>query len=173
MKIKKIVSIVLFTLTFSASLLTLPAYAAKSADINNKQIVNKVEQFNNSRLAKLRNYIWKTNYKFIKSGKVDVVRNLITLYRKLDDLVVSSTNIADELCPPYSVFHPLATDSIGLHIDLLIMFLGSIDAYGVDQNRGMPLFMNETWPVLSTKNEINILHYKLQQIESSNKNNNK
>lgn len=164
MNIKKFISVGLCALTVATSL-AIPVSAAKSADPNDSQIVSKVEQFNNSGLAKLREYIWKTNYKFIKDSKVDIVKDLIALYRKLDDLVVSSIDIADDLCPSYSIFHPLASNSIGGHVDLLIMFLGSIDAYGIDQNAGLPFRLNESWPVFSTKNEINILNDRLDKID--------
>lgn len=172
MNIKKFISIGLCTLTLSTALV-FPTSAAKSADLKNKQIVSKVEEFNNSRLAKLRHYIWKTNYKFVKNGKVDVVRSLISLYKRLDNLVVSNVDVADNLCMPYNFFNPTAVFAIGGHVDLLIMFLSSIDNYGINQSQSCPFFLGESCPIFLTKNEINILNYRLNQIEYSNNKNNK
>ena len=142
-KIKKIISIGLCALTLSTSA-SLPAFAARSADPNNLQIVNKVEQFNNCELATLRTYIWKTNYQFVKDDKVNLLRDLIALYRRLDKLVVSNIKAANELCPSLDVYDP---GSIKVNLDILLTSLNNIDVSGIKQHYGFSAFLADSFNI--------------------------
>lgn len=118
MNVKKIISTGLCILTISSSI-AFPISAARSADLSNTQIVNKVEQFNNSKLKKLDYYIWKINTKNFITG------DLISLYQKLDSLVVYDINIANELNKPASQYHKSL--EIGSLLEYLFDFLEIIE----------------------------------------------
>lgn len=118
MNIKKIISVGLCIITVS-SLTMFPVSAAKSADLNNIQIVNRVEEFNKSKLEKLDYYIWKINTKH------NISEDLINLYQKLDNLVVSDISIADELNSHANLYHKSL--KIGSLLEHLFDFLEIIE----------------------------------------------
>ncbi len=161
MNIKKIISIGLCALTLSTSA-SLPAFAAISADPNNSQIVNKVEQFNNTALAALRKYIFETNYQFVKEGKekAKIVHDLIVLYQRLDRLVVSNINVANELWPSPGSYN---LGSISTNLGMLISSLYNVSLNGIHQCYDFPIFFIKT--------QIISLNYSLDQIEASNNKN--
>lgn len=104
---KKIISTILCILTISASTV-FPVSAAKSANLSNTQIVNKVNLFNSSRLEKLDYYIYRTDIESI------IVRDLVDLYKRLDNLVVSDIDIANELLAPANIYD---STSIGSQLE--------------------------------------------------------
>lgn len=104
---KKIISTILCILTISASTV-FPVSAAKSANLSNTQIVNKVNLFNSSRLEQLDYYIYRTDIESI------IVRDLVDLYKRLDNLVVSDIDIANELLAPANIYD---STSIGSQLE--------------------------------------------------------
>ncbi len=145
MNIKKIISIGLCALTLSATL-SLPASAAKSADPNNSQIVNKVNLFNSSRLEKLDYYIWQININNC------ITEDLIALYNRLDKLIVPNISIANSLVAPFNIHNIY---SIGSQFDILFIYLNMLNTD--------PLISEEV-----TRSAINILNSKIDQIEAIN-----
>ena len=117
MTIKKIISVGLCILTIS-TLTTLPASAAKSADFGDCQIISKVRLFNESKLKKLSQYILCANFDdFIK-------KELMTLYQKLDNLVVSNISVANELNETTNSGN---SNSIGRQLENIFSFVDTIN----------------------------------------------
>ncbi len=151
MKAKKIISTILCILTISASTV-FPVSAAKSANLSNTQIVNKVNLFNSSRLEKLDYYIYRTDIESI------IVRDLVDLYKRLDNLVVSNMAIANELLAPANIYDPI---SIGSQLEDLFSCLFTIDYNSSHDNLNdsTNLIFNNTHPVLTEKK-----HSKLSEV---------
>ncbi len=118
MNIKQIISVGLCIITIS-SLTVCPVSAAKSASLENAQIVNQVKLFNESKLKELNQYILKINTKH------PITKDLINLYQKLDNLVVYNINTADELNMHANLYHKSL--KIGSLLEHLFNFLEIIE----------------------------------------------
>ncbi len=101
-----------------SSLSTLSVSAAKSTNLENAQIVDKVKLFNESKLKKLNRYILQIN------TKNPITKNLVNLYQKLDNFLVSDINIANEINEPANKY--LST-SVGSQLERLFSFLDIIN----------------------------------------------
>lgn len=146
MNIKKIISIELCALTLSTSV-SLPAFAAKSADSNNLQIVSKINLFNSSRLEKLDYYTWRINIESYRTGIGSIIsRDLVNLYKRLDNLVVSNINIADELLAPPNTYD---SNSIGPKLEELFSCLFEIDYNNHDNDYTNPIIPEKKQSKLS------------------------
>ena len=158
MNIKKIISIGLCALTLSTSA-SLPAFAAKSADPNNLQIVNKVEQFNKSRLNELDYYIWQIGTKNC------ITSDLIALYNRLDKLIVPNIHIANSLITRFNQYN---ANSIGSQIDLLFAYLYQLNTNLklIDVNKLESSKISDA--EVNAKKVICTLNSKIDQIEAIN-----
>lgn len=118
MNIKQIISVGLCIITVS-SLTVYPVSAAKSASLENAQIVNQVKLFNESKLKELNQYILKIN------AKHPITKDLINLYQKLDNLVVYDIKIANELNTHANLYNKSL--EIGSLLEHLFNFLEIIE----------------------------------------------
>ena len=164
MKAKKIISTILCMLTISASTI-IPVSAAKSANLSNTQIVNKVNFFNSSRLEKLDYYIYRTD---IESYRTDsrsiIVRDLVDLYKRLDNLVVSDITIADELLAPANIYD---STSIGSQLEDLFSCLFTID-YNSNHdylNDYVNSIFNDTHPIFTEKKQPKLSEMRVELTE--------
>ena len=157
MKAKKISSTIVCILTISASTV-FPVYAAKSANLSNTQIVNKVNLFNSSRLEKLDYYIYRTDIESI------IVRDLVDLYKRLDNLVVSNMAIANELLAPANIYDPI---SIGSQLEDLFSCLFTIDYNSSHDNLNdsTNLIFNNTHPVFTEKKHLKLSEVRVELTE--------
>lgn len=113
MNIKKIVSILLCTLAIS-SFTVIPTSAARSADCNNTQIDDKVQLFNKTKLKKLNWYILCAGFDNF------ITKDLMTLYQKLNNLIVSDISVANEINENSSGGN---SNSIGSQLDNIFSFM--------------------------------------------------
>ena len=157
------------SIIFYASII-FPTYAAKPANLNNTQIVSEVKKFNNSRLIRISDCIKHTH---INSK---ILRDLINLYKRLDNLVVSDIIVAYDLNAPANIYDNY---SIGSQLARLCWCLTVIN----NNNNGKIITNVKTHTALAkwraelteTHAELIIkdLNDRLDQIEFFNKNNNK
>lgn len=116
----KNVALIIFCFLIIMTSIIIPVSAAKTvklSKLSNPQILIKVIDFNESKLNMLNWYISHV------SPYHPMAKNLITLYQKLDDLIVSDINVADELNETANSNNP---NSIGYQLDNLFSFLDTI-----------------------------------------------
>ena len=119
MNIKKIISVIFCFFAILSSILV-PASAAKSVKLtklSNPQVFVEVIVFNDSKLKMLNWHISHVN------PYHPIAKNLITLYQKLDDLVVSDISVANELNETANSGN---SNSIGCQLENLFSLLDTI-----------------------------------------------
>ncbi len=164
MKAKKFISTILCMLTISASTI-IPVSAAKSADPNNSQIVNKVNLFNSSRLEKLDHYIYRTDIESYRTGIDSIIaRDLVDLYKRLDNLVVSDITIANELLAPANIYDPI---SIGSQLEDLFSCLFTIDYNSSHDNLNdsTNLIFSNAHPIFTEKKHSQLSEVRVESTE--------
>lgn len=119
MNIKKFISIVLcvFTILSSALFKASAAKSVKLSKLSNPQIFVEVMVFNDSKLKMLNWYISHINPYHL------MTKSLTMLYQKLDDLIVSDINVANEL---NETANSSNSNSIGFQLENLFSFLDTI-----------------------------------------------
>ncbi len=160
MNIKKIISIIFFFLTILSSTM-LTASAAKSvklSKLSNPQVLVKVIDFNESKLNMLNWYISHIN------PYHPMAKSLITLYQKLDDLVVSDISVANEL---NETANSSNSNSIGCQLENLFSFLDTIgETFGRNPfEKSNPTYFSRYFaPKLNTK--IKNLFERINQVSN-------
>lgn len=168
MIIKKLILTMICSLIFYASV-TLPTYAAKPANLNNKQIVSKVKQFNNSRLVRLNDCIKHTG---IDSK---ILRDLINLYKRLDNLVVPNIIVACDLTAPANVYDNYSIGSQLAHLCWCLIVINNNDNKDITNVKTYTPLAELRAELTKTHAELVIesLNDRLDNIEFSNNKNNK
>lgn len=126
MIIKKIVSTILCILAISP-VTTMPTSAARSANCSNAQIDAQVQLFNKTKLKKLNWYILCASFDHF------VIKDLITVYKKLNNLEVSDISMANEL---NETTNSANSNSIGSQLDNIFSFMDDVsEKYYTNQSK--------------------------------------
>ena len=118
MGFKKFIS-VLVSISCVMSMFVFQANAAKSADLNNTQLVAEVEKFNSEKLNKLQKYIQQIG------NKSKITDSLEILYDRLNNLVVPNIELARELNEPHDF--AISSSKMGCRLGRLFCFLDIIN----------------------------------------------
>ncbi len=157
MIIKKIVSTMLCILTIS-SVTTLPTSAARSADCSNAQIDDQVQLFNKTKLKKLNWYILFASFDHF------VTKDLMTVYKKLNNLKVSDISVANEL---NETANDGNSNSIGSQLDNIFSFMDIInEKYYTNQLKTPNLNDSKCYLTANLNTKIRNLITKIDQVSS-------
>ncbi len=155
------VALIIFCFLITMTSMLIPVSAAKTiklSKLSNPQILIKVMDFNDSKLSMLNWYISHIN------PYHPMAKSLITLYQKLDDLIVSDISVANEL---NETANSSNSNSIGCQLENLFSFLDTIvETFGRNPfEKSNPTYFNRYFaPKFNTK--IKKLFERIDQVSN-------